>query len=74
MGDTIYYINTGNKKSSSDVQRITKYFAIVDGQEVDVTKELVRKYNKAKKEKPDKMTDKNTGKWITYHPERKGRK
>ena len=47
MGDTIYYINTGNKKSSSDVQRITKYFAIVDGQEVDVTKELVRKYSKA---------------------------
>lgn len=64
MGDTIYYINTGNKKSSSDVQRITKYFAIVDGQEIDVTKELVRKYNKAKKETPDKMTDKNTGKWI----------
>ena len=64
MGDTIYYINTGNKKSSSDVQRITKYFAIVDGQEVDVTKELVRKYNKAKKETPDKMTDKVTGKWI----------
>lgn len=64
MGDTIYYINTGNKKSSSDVQRITKYFAIVDGEEVDVTKELVRKYNKAKKEKPDEMTDKVTGKWI----------
>lgn len=28
MGDTIYYINTGKKKNTSDVQRITKYFYI----------------------------------------------
>jgi hypothetical protein len=28
MGDAIYYINTGNKKSTSDIQRITKLFFI----------------------------------------------
>lgn len=28
MGDSIYYINIGNKKTSSDVQRLTKYFYI----------------------------------------------
>lgn len=28
MGDVIYYINTGNKKNTSDVQRITKYYYI----------------------------------------------
>ena len=36
MGDVIYYINTGNKKSSSDVQRITKFYYINDnGQKVN---------------------------------------
>lgn len=28
MGDAIYYINTGKKKSESDVKRITKYYYI----------------------------------------------
>lgn len=28
MGDTIYYINTGSKKASSDVQRVTRYYYI----------------------------------------------
>lgn len=28
MGDNIYYINTGTKKNTSDVQRITKYYYI----------------------------------------------
>ena len=36
MGDTIYYINTGDKKSVSDVQRVTKYyFDGRDGKEID---------------------------------------
>lgn len=36
MGDTIYYINTGDKKSVSDVQRVTKYyFEGKDGKEID---------------------------------------
>ena len=34
MGDAIYYINTGNKKSSSDVQRITKYYYIKNGEKI----------------------------------------
>lgn len=64
MGDSIYYINTGKKKSDSDVQRVTDYFAVVDDQEVNVTKALERLYTKAKKERPDEMKLPN-GKWVT---------
>ena len=73
MGDAIYYINTGNKKSSSDVQRITKFYYINDngqkvnyvtnedgtpmldrkGNNIDLTKQIERDYNKAKKNAPD---------------------
>lgn len=69
MGDTIYYINTGNKKSSSDVQRLTKFYFIdrngnkvnyvpnedgtpkldKKGNQIDLTKQLEREYNKIKK-------------------------
>ena len=63
MGDSIYYINTGTKKGDSDVKRVTHYFATIDGQETDVSKELERLYNKEKKQSPDKMKDEN-GKWI----------
>lgn len=36
MGDTIYYINTGGKKASSDVQRVTRYYYIdKNGKEID---------------------------------------
>ena len=64
MGDSIYYINTGKKKTDSDVQRVTDYFAVIDGQESNITKELERLYTKAKKERPDEMRQSN-GKWIT---------
>ena len=73
MGDTIYYINTGNKKSSSDVQRITKFYYINNkgqkvnyvtnedgtpmtdrkGNNIDLTKQIEREYNKVKKNAPD---------------------
>lgn len=73
MGDTIYYINTGNKKSSSDVQRITKFYYINNkgqkvnyvtnedgtpmtdrkGNNIDLTKQIEREYNKIKKNAPD---------------------
>lgn len=64
MGDSIYYINTGTKKNASDVQRVTHYFTYVDGQKTDITKELIRTYNKAKKETPSLMMD-GTYNWIT---------
>lgn len=54
MGDAIYYINTGKKKSDADVQRVTKYFVkqnnlFTDNGEVEVTKEYNRELNKIKK-------------------------
>ena len=66
MGDSIYYINTGSKKSDSDVKRVTDFFAVVDGVETDVTKVLERQYTKAKKERPDEMKQSN-GKWVTKY-------
>lgn len=36
MGDTIYYINTGNKKGDSDVKRLTKfYYTNNKGEKID---------------------------------------
>lgn len=57
MGDEIFYINTGKKKSDSDVKRVTHYYAripMLDGttEEVEVTKELERNYNKERKANP----------------------
>ena len=36
MGDSIYFINTGNKKGESDVKRVTKYYYLDNnGNEID---------------------------------------
>lgn len=47
LNDTIYYINTGTKKSESDVKRITHQFTKINGElvEIDtkVKKELLKK-------------------------------
>ena len=76
MGDTLYYINTGKKKNDSDVQRITKYYKMVDGVKTDVTKDLKREWEKLKKiakdktdlysaESEEKLTDAETGKKMS---------
>lgn len=43
LNDTIYYVNTGSKKSETDVKRITHQYIMKDGQEIELT-------NKVKKE------------------------
>lgn len=35
MGDSIYYINTGNKKGDSDVKRVTKYYYMNGNERID---------------------------------------
>lgn len=40
INDTIYYINTGTKKSESDVKRITHQFVKWDGEEVELTTKI----------------------------------
>ena len=57
-GETIYYINTGTSKSHSDVKKITHYFDYVDGEKVEITKEIEKKYkefNKTQKNVPSHM-------------------
>lgn len=43
LNDTIYYVNTGSKKSETDVKRITHQFIKINGEEVELN-------NKNKKE------------------------
>ncbi len=50
IGDTIYYINTGSKKGHSDVKRITHYYYYLDGEKVEITKEVEKIYKKKSKE------------------------
>lgn len=49
MGDTIYFINTGKKKSDSDVQRVTKYMRLINGIETDVSKQMNSEFEKIKR-------------------------
>ena len=43
VSDTIYYINTGTKKSeSSDVKKVSHKFAMIDGQEVEIKGKVTR--------------------------------
>ena len=45
VSDTIYYINTGQKKGHSDVKRVTHYFYYdVTGEKVEITKEVEKWY------------------------------
>lgn len=43
ISDTIYYINTGSKKSeASDVKKVSHKFAVIDGQEVEIKGKVTR--------------------------------
>ena len=42
MGDSIYYINTGAKKSDSDVKRITHQYVKLNGEEVELNAKITR--------------------------------
>lgn len=45
VSDTIYYINTGQKKGHSDVKRITHYFYYdTTGEKVEITKDVEKWY------------------------------
>lgn len=49
-GDTIYYINTGKSKSHADVKKVTHYYNIVNGEKVEITKDIEKDYKFYKKE------------------------
>lgn len=56
LGDTIYYVNTGQKKGDKDCQRITKFYghntnSLFDGEDdmVDMTKIYKKEYDKSEK-------------------------
>ena len=49
VGDSVYYINTGTKKGHSDVKRVTHYFHTVNGEKVEITKEVEKLYKENSK-------------------------
>lgn len=69
IGETIYYINTGSKKSESDIKKVTKWYEYTkDGEKIDRTKE-VEKGAKQWRKNPDneyryKMSQSNGAKLI----------
>lgn len=63
-GDTIYYINTGSKKSHADVKKVRHYYSYdVLNQKIDVTKEIEREFKKWKKENQNSKI--NINKWVS---------
>lgn len=48
IGDTIYYVNTGEKKSQGDCKRETKYFIIENDEKIDITKTIDKKWKEDK--------------------------
>lgn len=59
VGDTIYYINTGSKKTDNDIKKVTRWFDITTGEKIDVTKDIEKDLRKFKKEHPDYPNDKS---------------
>ena len=52
VADTIYYLNTGEKKNHSDVKRVThKYMIDENGQEIEITGRVITSLMKAECEK-----------------------
>ena len=54
VSDTIYYINTGQKKGHSDVKRVTHYFYYdTAGEKVEITKDVEKLYKEYTKNIPN---------------------
>lgn len=49
VSDTIYYINTGTKKAHSDVKRVTHYYYYLNGEKIEITKEVEKLYKENSK-------------------------
>lgn len=70
MGDTLYYINIGTKKSQSDVKKVVHYYVMVDGEKQNFTKSYEKEFRKLKKENALPSNVKNLDEYIQKnHPE-----
>lgn len=64
-GDTIYFINTGTKKTESDCQKIVHYFYYENGEKVEFTKKInsqITKYKKTLSQQEKDIFDKKA--WL----------
>lgn len=75
LGDTLYFINTGEKKLDSDVKRITHFYGHPEGQlvkeEIDMIKIYTKEYNNSPLGKLLPKTERpSLAEYIRkYHPE-----
>lgn len=68
LGETLYYINTGTKKSHSDVKRITHYNMTDDsGETKDIKTQLDREWKKAEDGKAGVKKSLKFDEWVKKH-------
>lgn len=68
LGETLYYINTGTKKSHSDVKRITHYNMTDDSGEIkDIKTQLDREWKKAEDGKAGVKKSLKFDEWVKKH-------
>ena len=64
IGETIYYINTGSKKSESDIKKVTKWYEITkDGEKIDRTKEVEKGVKEWRKKPENQKRIDEAAKW-----------
>lgn len=68
LGETLYYINTGTKKSHSDVKRVTHYNLIDENGEVkDIKNQLDKEWKSAEDGKAGSKKKLKFDEWVNIH-------
>ena len=63
IGETVYYINTGSKKSESDIKKVTKWYKTEGGEKIDVTKEVDKGVKQWRKDPENQKRIKEAEDW-----------
>lgn len=72
LGETLYFINTGTKKSHSDVKRVTHYYNILDenNEKKDIKNSLNKEWKSAEDGKNGTKKKMSFNDWVSlHHPE-----
>lgn len=68
LGETLYYINTGTKKSHSDVKRVTNYNIILeDGSKKNIKSKLDKEWKSAEDGKNGSTKKLSFDEWVKKH-------
>ena len=68
LGETLYYINTGTKRTHSDVKRVTHYNIINENNEIkDIKNQLDKEWKKAEDGKNGEKKKLKFDEWVKKH-------